>query len=166
MHHQLDIQPVPEKVIYINELNFLSPDLHGTDDEYKRALTGKKQSEGGILPEDNVRIYVPMDLNEDYIMYRLHILETSLGDPDESNESWYLSGVQQLTDQLEIYDQVWVARDLSHALQKVPGEKYHSQKGRDLAMKIVNCLEAEVENSAAESYPFEMIEMIKEEFWL
>lgn len=33
-------------------------------------------------------------------------------------------------------------------------------------MKIVNCLEAEVENSAAESYPFEMIEMIKEEFWL
>ncbi len=67
MHHQLDIQPVPEKVIYINELNFLSPDLYGTDDEYKRALTGKKQSEGGILPEDNVRIYVPMDLNEDYI---------------------------------------------------------------------------------------------------
>ena len=55
---------------------------------------------------------------------------------------------------------------MSHALQKVPGEKYHSQKGRDLAMKIVNCLEAEVENSAAESYPFEMIEMIKEEFWL
>ena len=105
MHHRLDIQPVPEKVIYINELNFLSPDLYGTDDECKRALTGKKQSEGGILPEDNVRIYVPMDnvriyvpmdLNEDYIMYRLHILETALGDPDESNESWYLSGVQQL----------------------------------------------------------------------
>ena len=96
LHHQLDIQPVPEKVIYINELNFLSPDLYGTEDEYKQALTGKKHSEGGILPEDSVRIYVPMDLNEDYIMYRLHILETVLGDPDESNESWYLSGMQQL----------------------------------------------------------------------
>ena len=166
MHHRLDIQPVPEKVIYINELNFLSPDLYGTDDECKRALTGKKQSEGGILPEDNVRIYVPMDLNEDYIMYRLHILETALGDSDESNESWYLSGVQQLMDQLEVYDQVWVARDLLHALQKSSGEKYHSQKGINLAMKIVGCLEAEAENSVAESYPFEIIEMIKEEFWL
>mgnify|MGYP000137651487 FL=1 len=77
-----------------------------------------------------------------------------------------MSGVQQLMDQLEVYDQVWVARDLLHALQKASGEKYHSQKGINLAMKIVGCLEAEAENSAAESYPFEIIEMIKEEFWL
>ena len=45
------------------------------------------------------------------------------------------------------------------------GKKYHSQKGIDLVMKVVNCLEEEAENGAAESYPFEMIEVIKEEVW-
>lgn len=32
-----------------------------------------------------------------------------------------------------------------------------------MVMKVVNCLEEEAENGAAESYPFEMIEVIKEE---
>ena len=160
MHHQLDIQPVPEKVIYINELNFLSPDLYGTDDEYKRALTGKKQSEGGILPEDNVRIYVPMDLNEDYIMYRLHILETSLGDPDQSNESWYLSGVQQLIDQLEIYDQVWVARDLKNAVKI--NDNIHSPKGIQLAREIISILMED--EGCAECFPYDIIAELKTEF--
>ena len=57
MHHKLDIQPVPERVLYINEMDFLSPDFYGTDAEYEKALTGIRQSEGGILPDDNVRIY-------------------------------------------------------------------------------------------------------------
>lgn len=32
-----------------------------------------------------------------------------------------------------------------------------------MVMKVVNCLKEEAENGAAESYPFEMIEVIKEE---
>lgn len=32
-------------------------------------------------------------------------------------------------------------------------------------MKVVNCLEEKAENGAAERYPFEMIEVIKEEVW-
>ena len=122
MHHKLDIQPVPERVLYINEMDFLSPDFYGTDAEYEKALTGIRQSEGGILPDDNVRIYAPMDLNSDYIIQRLHMLEATLGNPDESNESWYLTGMQKVMVQLEVYDQVWAARDLAHAVQKVPGK--------------------------------------------
>lgn len=38
----------------------------------EKAVTGKKKSEGGILPDDNVRIYVPMDLNADGIMRQLY----------------------------------------------------------------------------------------------
>lgn len=166
MHHKLDIQPVPERVLYINEMDFLSPDFYGTNVEYEKALTGIRQSEGGILPDDNVRIYAPMDLNSDYIIQRLHMLEAALGDPDESNESWYLTEMQKVMVQLEVYDQVWVARDLAHAVQKVQGENYHSQQGINLAARIVECLEMARENSAAECYPFEMIEALKEEYWM
>ena len=166
MHHKLDIQPVPERVLYINEMDFLSPDFYGTDAEYEKALTGIRQSEGGILPDDNVRIYAPMDLNSDYIIQRLHMLEAALGDPDEPNESWYLTGMQKVMVQLEVYDQVWAARDLAHAVQKVLGKNYHSQQGINLAARIVECLEMARENSAAECYPFEMIEALKEEYWM
>ena len=54
MHHKLDIHPIPE--------------------EMQKAVTGKKKSEGGILPDDNVRIYVPMDLNADGIMRQIYAL--------------------------------------------------------------------------------------------
>ena len=94
------------------------------------------------------------------------MLEAALGDPDESNESWYLTGMQKVMVQLEVYDQVWAARDLAHAVQKVPGENYHSQQGINLAARIVECLEMARENSAPECYPFEMIEALKEEYWM
>lgn len=42
------------------------------EDEMEKAVTGKKKYEGGILPDDNVRIYVPMDLNADGIMRQLY----------------------------------------------------------------------------------------------
>ena len=45
-------------------------------------------------------------------------------------------------------------------------ENYHSQQGINLAARIVECLEMARENSAAECYPFEMIEALKEEYWM
>lgn len=38
----------------------------------KRFTALIKKSEGGILPDDNVTIYVPMDLNVDGIMRQLY----------------------------------------------------------------------------------------------
>ena len=88
MHHDLDIHPIPEKVLYINELELLAPDNYLTYEEYEKALTGKTISEGGILPEDNVRIYVLMDLNADNIMQQLNMVYLMLKSPDEENETW------------------------------------------------------------------------------
>jgi hypothetical protein len=47
-----------------------------------------------------------------------------------------------------------------------PSGNYHSQQGINLAARIVECLEMSRENSTAECYPFEMIEALKEEYWL
>ena len=63
MHHKLDIHPIPEEVLYVNDLLLAGKVPYETKDDMEKAVTGKKKSEGGILPDDNVRIYVPMDLN-------------------------------------------------------------------------------------------------------
>ena len=93
MYHKLDIHPVPEEVLYINELSLAENVPYETKQDMEKAVTGKCVRDSGILPDDNVRIYVPMDLNADIIMWQLYSLFGSLGYPSESNESVYSSAV-------------------------------------------------------------------------
>ena len=164
MHHKLDTHPIPEKVLYVNELNLVTSNQYEMLTDYEKALTGKRISEGGILPEDNVRIYVPMDLSAESIMRQLHILYAQLGSPTESNEYQYYSEMRKLVSRLEIYDQVWVVRDSGHAVQKTDGGSLHSQQGIELAKKMVNFLLED--EGCAECFPFEFIKELKIEFWL
>lgn len=164
MRHKLDIHPIPKKVLYINELSLANPMVYQTTHEYEKAISGDTISRGGVLPNDNVRVYVPMDLNSDNIMRQLYALYDALGSPDDSNECRFSNCVSKLISQLEIYDQVWVTRDLAHAVQKSDGEVYHSRQGIELAQKIVDFLLRDV--GIAERFPFDEIEKLKEEFWL
>ncbi len=68
MHHKLDIHPIPEEMLYVNDHSLAVKVPYETEDEMEKAVAGKKKSEGGILPDDNVRIYVPMDSNADGVM--------------------------------------------------------------------------------------------------
>ena len=65
----------------VNELSLVGEAPYETKQDEDKALTGKTRSKGGILPDDNVRIYVPMDLNADIIMWRLYALQNLLGSP-------------------------------------------------------------------------------------
>ena len=164
MHHNLDIYPIPKEVLYVNELSLAGKVPYETKDTMEKAITGKKAAEGGILPDDNVRIYVPMDLNADIIMWRLYSLHGSLGYPTEKNESAYSSGVSKVISQLEIYDQVWAARKVGKTVQKEDGSVRHSQQGIELAKQIVKYLE-DIEGDA-ECFPYDEVEKLREAFWL
>lgn len=169
MHHKLDIHPIPADVLYVNELLLAQLPLaenvpYETEQDMERAVTGKCEKEGGILPNDNVRIYVPMDLNADMIMRELYSLFGSHGYPTESNESVYSSAVRKIISQLEIYDQVWSARNVGETVQKVDGGVRHSWQGIELAGKIVKYLEDN--DGSAECFPYDEIEELKNEFWL
>lgn len=153
MRHKLDIHPVPEEVLYINELSLAENVPYETRDDMKKAATGMIEKEGGILPDDNVRIYVPMDLNADIIMWQLYSLFGSLGYPTESNESVYSSAVRKIISQLEIYDQVWSARNVGETVQKEDGGVRHSRQGIELAGKIVKYLEDN--DGSAERFPYD-----------
>lgn len=68
-HHTLDIHPIPGKVIYINE-----PQLADhTALNYEHTHNPKEQS------EDNIRVYVPLDLSRDAILRRLRDIYNRYG---------------------------------------------------------------------------------------
>ena len=86
MHHDLDIHPIPEKVLYINDLTIAdTASYYESRKQYQKALTGEPRANGGILPDDNVRIYVPLDLNANQILHRLHQIYRVMGSPDDMN---------------------------------------------------------------------------------
>ena len=139
MHHKLDIHPIPEEVLYVNDL----------------LLAGK-------VPYETKD--VPMDLNAEGIMWRLYALYGSLGYPTESNESAYYSGVRKIITQLEIYDQVCGARKEEESVKKANGGVRHSREGIELAGKIVKYLEEN--EGTAECFPYDEVEKLREMFWL
>lgn len=161
MHHKLDIHPIPADVLYVNELSLAGKVPYETVQDMEKAATGKRVKDGGILPDDNVRVYVPMDLNADTIMWQLHSIFSTHGYPTESNESAYSSGVGKIITQLEIYDQVWSERDVG--VKEADGVR-HSRQGIELAQRIVKYLEDN--DGMAECFPYDEIEELKTEFWL
>ena len=164
MRHELDYKPIPEKVIYVNELSFADRVPYETKMDMESALTGKCEKEGGVLPDDNVRVYVPIDINADFIMWRLNALFVLTGYPTEENESAYSDTVRRIISQLEIYDQVCVTRNFEEFIQKELGGVRHSREGIELARRIVEYLEGN--DGTAECFPWDEIEELRKEFWL
>ena len=89
-HHTLDVHPIPEKVLFVNETQLADP----------------TELPAGS-PPDNIRIYIPLDLNHDAILRRLNGIYRRYGELTESNEFSISSEVYNLISQIEIYDQVW-----------------------------------------------------------
>ena len=164
MKHKLDCKPIPENVLYINELDLADSVPYETNIEMEKALTGKCKEEGGVLPDDNVRIYVPIDINADAIMRRLHLLFVTMDYPTEDNESAYSFAVRRIISQLEIYDQVCVTRNFENSVQKELVGVRHSREGIELAKRIADYLEEN--DGTAELFPWDEIEKLRKEFWL
>lgn len=161
MHHDLDIHPIPEKVLYINDLSIADTAFgYETKKQHQKAITGKIHANGGILADDNVRIYIPLDLNADQILSRLQQIYRVMGNPNDMNEMEFSCEVGKIISQLEIYDQVWVARDLKNAVRIE--ERIHSTKGIELTKKIINVLMED--EGCAECFPYDVVDELKAKF--
>ena len=167
-HHILDINPVPSSVVpssvdpssvdpssvipssvtFVNE-----PDLIDT--------TIPATNEIDAAP-DNIRIYVPMDINKDAIMRRLHNLIFRYGEANEQNESNFSCDVEQLVYQIEIYDQIWTGREMKRSIVNSQGRR-HSAKAQELVRAFVKALE-EIPDGCSESFPFELIDNLRGEY--
>ena len=106
--------------------------------------------------QDNVRVYIPLDLNKAAILRRLESVIAQYDKVNEKNESAFGMDVELLIAQIEIYDQVWFVRNL-------PTNVKHSNEAVALVKEFVARLE-DIPDDCAECFPFEAIDALRQEY--
>lgn len=147
-HHTLDVYPIPKDKapLYINEPWLIDRSL-------------LEISNGSAEPEqeqDNIRVYIPMDINKNAILRRLDMLIIRYGEANEKNEIDFSIDVDMLVSQIEIYDQIWYARHMTE-------NSNHSREVVELVKEFIARLE-EIPDGCAESFPFELIDTLRKEY--
>ncbi|MCD7981463.1 MAG: hypothetical protein LUF32_03970 [Clostridiales bacterium] len=80
----------------------------------------------------------------------------------ERNELSYVSEMQRIIAQLEIYDQAWYVREKDYA--DSPEEKHHSRHAKKLVEEMLDILEYWEESSTAECFPIDQIDELEKEY--
>ena len=147
-HHTLDVYPIPKDKapLYINEPWLIDRSL-------------LEISNGSAEPEqeeDNIRVYIPLDINKNAILRRLDTMIIHYGEASEKNELDFSIDVDMLVSQIEIYDQIWYVRHM-------PENGEHSREAADLVREFIARLE-EIPDGCAEIFPFELIDTLREEY--
>lgn len=147
-YHRLDPYPIPKakSPLYINEPWLI-------DDSITEILPDTREPES---QEDNIRVYIPLDINRKAILRRLETTIARYGEANEENESDFHLDVDKLISQVEIYDQIWYVRHM-------PPEGKHSREAIGLVKEIIARLE-EIPDGCAECFPFETIDTLKNEY--
>ena len=148
VRHRLEPYPIPKDKtpLYINE-----PWLIDNSIMEILPLTGEPESQ-----EDNIRVYIPLDINKNAILRRLNMTIARYGEANEENEINFQMDVESLISQLEIYDQVWYVRHM-------PSKGKHSSEAIELVKEVIVLLEG-IPDGCAETFPFETIESLKDEY--
>lgn len=149
-HHDLDVYPNPKEKqpMFINEPWLVDLSL----------LNDEELSKEPELQKDNIRVYVPVDLNADAILRRLYDIIGKYGPAREKNEMNYTVAVGQLISQIEIYDQIWYTRNVPSN-----GDRKHSAEASALVERFISALK-DMEVLDAELFPYEEIEELKKEY--
>lgn len=149
-HHNLDIYPEPRDntPLYINEPWIIDETADIRVSEPDPAT-------------DNVRVYVPLDLNRETIIRRLQYIKSKYGDVDWRNETSISVEIALLIHQIEIYDQVHYVRHMPKATTH-PSEKAYSIEATSLVKEFIK--ELEEIDSSGDTFPYDKIEELRKEF--
>ena len=153
MCHKIENHPIPNTPqLYVNDLILVDPNRFESWDDADKALQEPDT--------DIIRVYVPMDLSSDLIMMRLERVYDLLGPVSWRNEAGYSTEVERIIRQLEIYDQARMSQDPGHVIEAA--EQKHSPEGIRLAKDIVQYMEEN--EGGGETFPYDEIEMLKNEY--
>ncbi|WP_026661135.1 hypothetical protein [Butyrivibrio sp. AC2005] len=146
-HHRLDPYPIPkdEMPLYVNEPWLIDKSLL----EYPMRFEPEEE-------DDNVRVYVPLDLNKEATLRRLDHVIAHYGETNENDEMDFSVDVGMILSQVEVYDQVWYVRNM-------PEDGKHSKEAVALVREIVESLKA-IPDGCAERFPFEDITELEREY--
>ncbi len=148
VHHSLDIYPIPKEKspLYINEPWLIDQSL----------LEDKLDNQEPKGQKDNIRVYMPMDINRVAVLRRLSAIISRYGEANEDNEPNFQMDVEAIIAQIEIYDQIWFVRNM-------PKNGKHSTEAVQLVKEFVSMLK-EIPDGCAELFPFETIDALEQEY--
>ena len=149
-HHDSDIHPIPEdkNPLFINE-PWLIDQSQAVMDSVSKAPEPA---------EDNIRLYIPFDINKSAIIRQLFDLIDRYVEANEDNEFNFSSDVDALVSQTEIYNQVWSVKHMQE-------EGSRSKEAIELVEEFIERLE-EIPDGGAELFPFEHIEKLREQYFV
>lgn len=152
-HHDLDVWPVPKdkKPRFINEPWLIDDTILSVNPECPKEKLKEPEGE-----KDNIRFYVPLDINRKAILRRLRWIINKYGEATEDNEIVFSLDVDVLVSQIEIYDQVWSIRNAKASAK-------HSEEAVALVKEFVAMLE-KIPDGCAEFFPFELIDELRNEY--
>lgn len=179
-HHDLDVKPIPEQVLYINEPHITGDfcgssisDLHNAEQLFKKNHDGDTASWYPAQSLDHIRVYVPLDLSKECILAYFRSILDCFGCADEKNEMALSCAIGQVIARLEIYDQVWLTREMSkpwkddRACLDNHNEKAsrHSWHASEIARVLVDELvQLAAVGCTAECFPYETVDMLCKEY--
>ena len=142
--HSLDPWPIPKdkSPLFINEPWLID-----------RSLLDVLPDSKDELQADNIRIFIPMDINREAVLRRINAIISKYGEANEENEFVFQSEIEAVVEQIEIYDQIWFARTM-------PKGKKHSVKATELMREVVDLVRG-IPDGCAEVFPFEMIDELE-----
>lgn len=148
-HHNLDVFPIPKekKPMFINEPWMIDRSMEWIMETF---------TPEPLPDEDNIRVYIPMDINRKAIIRRLDWIIRHYGEANEKNEMDFSCDVVNLISQIEIYDQIWFIRH-------PPKEGKHSLEAIELVKEFIEHLE-NIPDGCAERFPFSTIKKLRAEF--
>ena len=141
-HHDLDIDPIPKesKPLFINEPWLI--------DRFLQWIRETGYDPTPLPDDDNIRVYLPMDICKSAILRRLADVISLYGHAAEANEMDFSYDVNSLISQIEIYDQVWFVRHC-------PKHGRHSTEAIDLVKEFVRRLEdIPIDDAVSSVFPF------------
>lgn len=96
-HHNLDIYPIPKdkSPMFINEPYLIDQSLLSESSVFQ-----------DDLQEDNVRVYIPLDINREAVLRRIRMIIEKYGEANEENETVFQLDIEAIIAQIEIYDQI------------------------------------------------------------
>lgn len=139
--------PKDESPLFFNEKELADP---------SRLDVEETISQDPDTEEDNVRIYIPLDLNQKAILRRLDDIISRYVTASEKNEMRFSVDVYRLLSQLEIYDRRWYLRHM-------PPKGEHSVEGVKLAKEIIQRLES-IPEGDSEFFPYDLIDELNDEY--
>ena len=148
--HEITPYPTPmsKPPLFVNEPQLIDQTL------FKYELPSNRPD---LEEPDNIRVYIPMDINKQAILRRLDDIIRHYGAATERNEFEFSTDVAGILSQLELYDQILCQRQM-------PPDGRHCEQAASLAADIIARLEA-IPDGCAECFPFETMEALQREYF-